>query len=486
MYMRKLVVAIVTLLVLVELDAQSDSLKNTGSGLFFEQALQQVYENNGGIKASHWEVERAKYEQKVQRGLFLPSIGAMGAYVYMSDPLQIDLNDQKPTLSHTLGQMAQDVPTLAPVISKYGQQLAAKDWKYTLQDNQFFFADATLTWPLFTGGKIMAAQKYAGAQRAEAEIKHEAVRSAVTTELVERYFGYRLSLQVVAIRNQVLQNMKKHVSDAKKLEQNGMLTKAERLHAQVSMAEAERDLMASTNDLQLNGSALKATLGATSDSLLPVSPLFINPLIETLEYYQQLATENNEIIKQLDAKKQMAKAGYMKEVSHYMPDIVAMGRHNLYTWNMWDGVPKTMVGVGFKWTLFDGFARENKVKAALINERMVDSYQQKAQNEIPVLVEKHYVELKKSIEQLQSLETTMEFAREYVQVRQKAFQEGLATSTELVDAELALSKVKIARLQALYAYDVALARLLTVCGRIDLYETYRNLSSTQTENTLIN
>jgi len=182
----------------------------------------------------------------------------------------------------------------------------------------------------------------------------------------------------------------------------------------------------------------------------------------------------------------MAKAGYMKEVSHYMPDIVAMGRHNLYTWNMWDGVPKTMVGVGFKWTLFDGFARENKVKAALINERMVDSYQQKAQNEIPVLVEKHYVELKKSIEQLQSLETTMEFAREYVQVRQKAFQEGLATSTELVDAELALSKVKIARLQALYAYDVALARLLTVCGRIDLYETYRNLSSTQTENTLIN
>ena len=40
----------------------------------------------------------------------------------------------------------------------------------------------------------------------------------------------------------------------------------------------------------------------------------------------------------------------------------------------------------------------------------------------------------------------------------------MATSAEVIDAENALSEARLARLTAYYAYDVALASLLALCG----------------------
>ena len=57
-------------------------------------------------------------------------------------------------------------------------------------------------------------------------------------------------------------------------------------------------------------------------------------------------------------------------------------------------------------------------------------------------------------------------------MRRKAFAEGMATSTEVVDAEVMLSKARIAVLLAYYEYDVALANLLSLCGAPERFERY--------------
>jgi outer membrane protein TolC len=85
------------------------------------------------------------------------------------------------------------------------------------------------------------------------------------------------------------------------------------------------------------------------------------------------------------------------------------------------------------------------------------------------------------VEQLEELDKTLEFAQTYVDSRNKAFHEGLSTSTELVDANLLLAKVKIERLQALYNYDVTLATLLQVCGSPDMFLQYQASAQAITE-----
>ena len=89
------------------------------------------------------------------------------------------------------------------------------------------------------------------------------------------------------------------------------------------------------------------------------------------------------------------------------------------------------------------------------------------------LVEKRYQELMKAREQYRATETARRSAEEYLRVRTRAFQEGYATSLDVVDAQLALSRVQTERLMAVYEYDVALAQLLEASGLSERFEGYR-------------
>lgn len=85
---------------------------------------------------------------------------------------------------------------------------------------------------------------------------------------------------------------------------------------------------------------------------------------------------------------------------------------------------------------------------------------------------KTYHEIEKASESATSLDSSMDFAEEYFRVRNKAFKEGFATSTQVVDAQMNLSKTKIERLQAMYQYDMAFVKLLEWCGMSDSFVSY--------------
>ena len=70
-------------------------------------------------------------------------------------------------------------------------------------------------------------------------------------------------------------------------------------------------------------------------------------------------------------------------------------------------------------------------------------------------------------------------SRELVRIRKKSFQEGMATSTDVIDAETMLSKVQIAFLLAYYKYDVALASLLSTCGMSESFWQYSRTGQTE-------
>ena len=80
---------------------------------------------------------------------------------------------------------------------------------------------------------------------------------------------------------------------------------------------------------------------------------------------------------------------------------------------------------------------------------------EKAITDLEVGIDKFYSQLQNALDNVKALDTTIEMSRELVRVRKKSFQEGMATSTEVVDAEVMLAKVKTAFLLAYYQYDVA-------------------------------
>ena len=94
----------------------------------------------------------------------------------------------------------------------------------------------------------------------------------------------------------------------------------------------------------------------------------------------------------------------------------------------------------------------------------VDLLQAQAEKDIQTLVKKQYTEILKQQEQLESLKKNESFAEELVRVREKAFYEGFAKSTDVVDANLYLASIRMKKLKALFEMDKSLAEMLETCG----------------------
>ena len=133
-----------------------------------------------------------------------------------------------------------------------------------------------------------------------------------------------------------------------------------------------------------------------------------------------------------------------------------------------------MIGIGFTWNLFDGLAREKRIRQSRIAEQTLALGKEKAQDDLSVGIDKLYTGLQKAQDNVRALNSTIALSEELVRIRKKSFAEGMATSTEVVDAETMLATVKVARLAAYYEYDVTLMNLLSLCGTPEQFKNFNN------------
>ena len=85
------------------------------------------------------------------------------------------------------------------------------------------------------------------------------------------------------------------------------------------------------------------------------------------------------------------------------------------------------------------------------------------------------------VEQLVELQTAMQFAEEYLRAREKEFAQEMSNSTQVIDARLALSQVRTERLEAMYYYDLTLAKLLEYSGIPAEFPSYASRKNAKSE-----
>ena len=82
-----------------------------------------------------------------------------------------------------------------------------------------------------------------------------------------------------------------------------------------------------------------------------------------------MQTENY-TVNQLQLQSHIAKQQLRIEQSGYLPDIAVFGKQTLYAHGIQSNlVPRTMIGVGFTWNLFDGLAREKRIRQSKIAQQ---------------------------------------------------------------------------------------------------------------------
>lgn len=327
---------------------------------------------------------------------------------------------------------------------------------------------------VFSGGKRIRAGKIGNRLIDLARENRAQTDATQRTLLAESYYGLSLAKEVAAVRQDTYNGLKQHYENALKLEAAGMIDKAGRLFAQVNMDEAWRALEAAQKEVTVVESALRTLLNLEDTCKIePTSPLFINSTLPAKEEFQQTMRSGNYILNQLSLQRSIAKQQLRIDQSGYLPDIALFGKQTLYAHGIQSNlVPRTIVGVGFTWNLFDGLAREKRIRQSKITEQTLALGKDKAQDDLSVGIDKLYTGLQKAQDNVQALNSTIALSEELVRIRKKSFAEGMATSTEVIDAETMLATVKVARLAAYYEYDVTLMNLLALCGTPEQFRNY--------------
>ena len=438
--MKKVTLVMLALTAVMQLPAQEQ-----GRTLSLEEALEMTLSDNPAIRAAEFNRRAAQQERRAAIGLRMPQIGITGSYAYLGKDIEIDLNNMKAPVQNLAGQILQSgmIPSdYIPSISQMLSGAMAASWALPLQDRSLGFVGGDVTVPLWMGGKINAANRAARINEQTARSQGIQQRNALVSELVERYYGLALARQVVVVRQQVVDGVRKHLEDAAALEAQGMISRSEKLYVEFKMSEAERDLQNAQSQVETIAAALNSTIGQTDD-YQPVTAMFILERIEPLDHFRTLAAERNPLLDQVDQKRRLAYEGVRAQRSSFLPQVVAMGGMSFYDYQVSKVLPRWAVGVGVNFKLFDGLNREYKYSAAKQTVRRVEALQDKAGNDISVLVEKLYNQM-----------------------------ENYRTQMASIEASLAFAKVKTERIEAAYRYDVSLAQLLEAAGISDEFTAY--------------
>ncbi|MEG2612223.1 MAG: TolC family protein, partial [Alistipes sp.] len=456
------------------LAAASATAQEAEHALTLDEALSLTFANNPALLASAYEQRAAEQERRAAIGLRMPKINVMGTYAYLGKDIGLDFNDKKGAVNKIAGDILGSgvvPPTMIPTIQGLLTPLMSADWFLQLQDQSLGFVGGEVTMPIFLGGKINAANRAARINEQSASAAGDQTRNALVSELVERYYGLALASQVVIVRQQVVNGVRRHLNDAIALEKNGMIALSERLYVEYKMAEAERELENAKLQVETISSALNNTLGERAN-YRPMTAMFTLSQIEDVDYYQQLAEDHNPLLAQVDLKRKLAIEGAKAQRADFMPQIAAMGGASFYDYQVTGMLPRWAVGVGVNFKIFDGLNREFKYSAAKQTVRRVAVLKGKASDDIAVLVEKLYNQINNYANQIASINSSIVFAKEYLKVKNAAFLEGMSSSSDLIDAELNLAKVQTERMQAAYNYDVLLAQLLETAGISEEFRTY--------------
>lgn len=479
------------------------------TALSLQDALDMAMANNSKIKAEKAKVDIAQSGEDEAFARFLPTVSLSAGITKINDPINIDLGrlsdvagaaayskayidaynkasagykqayegayaktgNEAQAKAYAENALKEKLGTGSPetfaqqTAEKYGSAAENADYNMKVQDDWFFNARLTVVWPIFTGLKIYsaydAAKENVNARKAEFEMAQNTVLMDVAT----KYFTLRLCEELVGMRETTKKDLEEHLNRSKKLEEGGQISKTERLRAEVALAEAENAYEDALRDQSLARMAL-ASLLHTDTSLTATTPVESPEGIRSMDEFKALAVEKHPGLRQLRIERKRNQNAISAARADYFPTVALFGYKELYTKDLTILEPEWAIGAKLQWDIFKGGDTRAKVSSAKAMDRSLGSLEEETIDNLKLLVEKRWRELEHAKGRLASLVKTRELAVEALRSQNKAYEAGLATGLEVVDAELALSRLQVADIKAHYDAVIAWLGLLEAAGEV--------------------
>ena len=122
------------------------------------------------------------------------------------------------------------------------------------------------------------------------------------------------------------------------------------------------------------------------------------------------------------------------------------------------------IGLSLNYPIFDGLVTKAKIQRTELNVEQLALQKEQTEDLVKFEVRSAYLKLMEAQTLIEVQKETIEQAKEGVRLANLQYENGLITSVQLTDAQLALTQAKVSRLLSLRDYAVGHANLQKAIG----------------------
>jgi len=331
-----------------------------------------------------------------------------------------------------------------------------------------------LQWAIYTGGRTDALERAARAEREAAGDDLAAARADLRLEIARAYWALVTARETEQVVARSLDSLEAHVRDLRSQLEQGLIPPNDVLSAEAQHSR-ERVLAIEARNARATMEAdLRRLLGMDGEQPLePAVTLEPQPVATDASMTDLIAAararrpERRALERRADAFRARSDAA----ASSGLPQIGVAGGYDYASPNprifprspdwhdSWD------VSVNVSWLLWDGGRRRAEVAEAAAGARAADARVSEFDRQTAFEVRQRRLEIDSSHAAIAASSDGVRSATEARRVVGERFRAGVATSTDLLDAEVAVLQAELDRTRALANARIAEARLERAVGR---------------------
>jgi outer membrane protein len=397
-----------------------------------QEAIQRALEVQPLMVAARGEVRSSGAAMRASNGAFLPTISTQGSWGRRGGT----------TLNNS-----NQIVTTPTAISYSGAILASID--------------------LFTGFRRLADRRASAATQDAADAGLVNQRFKVTLDTRGFFYDALATEELVRVAESQVRRAQQQLQISIEKLHAGSATRSDSLRSTVDFGNARIALL----EAQANLAAAQANLGrqigvdqpvrAVPDSVLP-------PLPDTAAL-RAIVVERAPQVEQADAQARAARARVIVSRQTYFPRITySAGKSTFGSEPPWDHTTPYLtgwnVGVGFTWTLFNGFSRESQVVSASVARDNAEADAADMRRGVTAQLAQQIAALTTAYEKIEIARANVAAATEDLRVQNERYRVGAATILDLLTSQAALTQAEQNSVQVRFDYLIARAQLEALVG----------------------
>jgi outer membrane protein TolC len=356
--------------------------------------------------------------------------------------------------------------------------------------------NASMSQPLFQGGKLIAAARAAGSLALASRLSAQEQRALFTVTVQRAYLNALLAERLVELQESNLQLASTRLTQVQQFQTAGRAAQYDVLRAKVERANIEPLTIQARNDRELAQLEVKRLLNLPLDRPIvftsiidaQATQVMVASYMDSAVSPQRAALRSAELVsRSRHLSITAARADLLPTISVFFNAGVGafplagygipgtrgtvgnafcpVGSPATKTCNNGGWFDDSNMGVQFSWALFDGLRAKSALEMARAQTRVADLQLRQEQEEVAVEVARARAELRRARAVFDGRRETSSEAQEAFRLASLRFSRGLSTQLEVSDSQLALLTAESSEARATYDLYLATAELARSLGK---------------------